>query len=240
MPNPKSQSDRLDELKKAGSDALVFNAPLSLERAQASISFVDSHAPQFVVDYGCGIGSYICLLLGTLPLTCGLGLDLDAEAVKRARFTSASGGLSNRLSFEVGDAAQYRGPVDVSICIGSAHVFGDTDTMFRALHEIQPSGVAVVGDGVWTRTPDDWCLSTFGNLPLGAEGLGAIAEENGWTVIDASVSSLDEWDEFEITWNRGVREVGTEVAQSFAARRAEDYQRYRGTLGFGWLYLQRR
>ena len=239
VPTGKTQSELLDELKKAGSDALLFNAPLSLQRAQASIGFVGSCESKFAVDYGCGIGSYIRLLLETLPSARGLGLDLDTEAIDRARFSSVSGGLSSRLSFEVGDAAKYRGPVDASICIGSSHVFGDANTMFQVLRKIQPSGVAVVGNGVWTKTPDDWCLSTFGEMPSGADELGACAEQNGWKVIDVSESSLDEWDEFESSWNRGVRDVGTGLALSFAAQRAAEYQLYRGTLGFGWLYLQR-
>ena len=76
-------------------------------------------------------------------------------------------------------------------------------------------------------------------MPFGVEELGELAEQHGWEVVAASTSSLAEWDDFEFTWNRGVQTVGTDLARAFAAQRAEEYQRYRGILGFGWLHLVR-
>lgn len=239
MPDPHTQANLLAELKKAGSDALTFNAPLSLDRARSSIAFIGSSNPKFVVDFGCGTGSYIRLLIELSPTMQGLGLDLDAEVIQKARACCLSQELKDRLVFEIADASQHGGTVDASICIGSAHVFGDAAAMFRRLAEIQPSGVAVVGDGVWMGAPDAWCLSTFGDLPYGAEGLATIAVRYGWKVVEASISSLAEWDEFEFRWNRGVQAVGTDLAHTFAAQRADEYQRYRGILGFAWLHLVR-
>jgi hypothetical protein len=239
MSESEPQDALIRELKKAGSDALVFNAPLSIERATASFDFVARSGAGFVVDFGYGVGSYVRLLMESLPGIRGLGIDQDRDSVERAKLGCLKDGHACRLSFEVGDASFYRGPVDTSICIGSSHVFGNAHEMFNRLAEIQPSGVAIVGDGVWMDTPDAWCLSTFGEMPKGAEGLGAIAEQQGWTVAAESTSSLAEWDDFEFTWNRGVQSVGTKLALAFAAQRAEEYQRYRGILGFGWLHLAR-
>jgi SAM-dependent methyltransferase len=239
MLESKPQDALIRELKKAGSDALVFNAPLSFARATDSFDFVVRSGAGFVVDFGCGTGSYVRLLVEALPDLRGLGIDLDEDGIETARRGCLEDGHAGRLSFEVGDASLYRGPVDMSICIGSSHVFGNAHEMFNRLAEIQRSGLAIIGDGVWMDTPDAWCLSTFGEMPKGAEGLGAIAEQQGWTVAAESTSSLAEWDDFEFTWNRGVQSVGTELALAFAAQRAEEYQRYRGILGFGWLHLAR-
>jgi SAM-dependent methyltransferase len=239
MSDSESQDALNRELKKAGSDALLFNAPLSIERATASFSFVARSGAGFVVDFGCGVGSYVRLLIESLPGIRGLGIDLDEDIIGRARLDCLEDGNAGRLSFEVADASLYRGPVDASICIGSSHAFGNANDMFNRLAEIQPSGVAIIGDGVWMDTPDPWCLSTFGEMPMGADGLGKIAEQHGWKVVADSTSSLAEWDDFEFTWNRGVQSVGTALALAFAAQRAEEYQRYRGVLGFGWLHLVR-
>jgi SAM-dependent methyltransferase len=234
-----SQDALIRELEKAGSDALLFNAPLSIERATASFDFAARSGAGFVVDFGCGAGSYVRLLIESLPGIHGLGIDLDEDIIERARLNCLENGIIDRLSFEVGDASLYQGPVDASICIGSSHMFGNADEMFARLAEIQPSGLAIIGDGVWMDSPDAWCLSTFGEMPLGVEGLGELAEQQGWEVVAASTSSLAEWDDFEFTWNRGAQSVGTDLAQAFATQRAEEYQRYRGILGFGWLHLVR-
>jgi SAM-dependent methyltransferase len=240
MSESTSYEDQIRELKKAGSDGLRFNAPISLERARASIDFVANSGTEFAVDFGCGVGSYVRLLIESTTEIRGLGIDLDEEGIDTARLGSLTEKTQNRLSFQVADASVYSGLVDASICIGSSHVFGTAREMFSRLAKIQPSGVAVIGDGVWMSPPDAWSLSTFGQMPLGVDELAALAEQCGWEVVAAATSSLVEWDDFEFTWNRGVQNVGTDLALRFAAQRAEEYKRYRGILGFGWLHLARR
>jgi hypothetical protein len=76
-------------------------------------------------------------------------------------------------------------------------------------------------------------------MPNGVEDLVVLARRYDWHVENAEVSTLEEWDRFEGEWCRGVRSVGTAQALRFADERADEYQRYRGVLGFGWLHLRR-
>jgi SAM-dependent methyltransferase len=238
MAEAPNNEGQIRELKIAGSAARTFNVPLSDERAVASIDFVGRSVATNVVDFGCGNGKYLQLLVGSVPSIRGLGIDLDGDSIQAARVRCISADLSDRLLFEEGDASQHRGPADVSICIGASHVFGDTDAMFCALGFMK-STVAVIGDGVWMSAADSWSLATFGDMPIGISGLAEIAKQHGWSVDEASLSTLDEWDAFEGLWNDGVRSAGTKLARSFAAQRAKEYQRYRGIVGFGWLHLTR-
>jgi hypothetical protein len=79
----------------------------------------------------------------------------------------------------------------------------------------------------------------FGDVPNGIDDLVVLARRHGWQVENAEVSTLEEWDHFEGEWCRGVRSVGTAQALRFADERTDEYQRYRGVLGFGWLHLRR-
>ena len=230
----------LGELRRAGSSALAFNAPLSESRARESMAFLGSNVPRTAVDLGCGTGRYLCMFAAAEPQLQGLGIDNDRQRVELARRAAAEAGLDTRLEFVVGDALSYQTEADAAICIGSSHACGGTSSMFERLAKVCSHGVAVVGDAIWASEPDEWCRAAFGDVPDGIAQLVALAGRFGWTVDDASVSSSDEWDHFERAWCRGVEAVGTERARLLAHERALEYeQRYRGILGFGWLYLHR-
>jgi hypothetical protein len=168
-----------------------------------------------------------------------VGVDNDQETVTRAIELTQQAGLAGQVSFEVADAAAWNGSVDAVICVGASHAFGGPAGMLERLGSLLPSGVALVGDGVWQSDPTPWCLETFGEHPAGLSGLTSIAEDAGWSVVNASLASLEEWDAFEHGWIDGVRAVGSPEANEFADFRAEEYRKYRGVLGFGWLVLTR-
>lgn len=219
----------------AGAAALRFNAPLSDRRADGLVDFIAEGAPASVVDLGCGRGAFAALLSGGIDGANVIGVDNDEGVIAAA--TSLTEGRST-LRFELADAADWRGPVDAVVCIGASHAFGDAGAMVRHLASIGATRT-VIGDGVWSRTPDRWCLETFGELPVGAEALATLARSEGWSVIEAAASTPTEWDAFELGWIDGVRSVGTGAARAFADQRQADYERYRGTLGFAWLCLVR-
>lgn len=80
----------------------------------------------------------------------------------------------------------------------------------------------------------------MGRLPQGSAGLASMVEARRWTVLDAALSTRNEWDAFEGGWVAAVRSVGTPAAHGFADERAREYHdRYRGVLGFCWLVLSR-
>ena len=223
-------------LMAAGGAALTHNAPLSAERAIAAQVFLADMAPRSVVDLGCGRGAFAHALAQHLPATHVLGVDSAADLIEIARDREPVL-PSEQLDFQVADAADVPGPFGAVVCIGASHAFGDPSRMFERLLAIAPGGYAVVGDGIWEETPNDWCLETFGEQPAGLQGLATLAQEAGWTVEHADLSTREEWDDFEHGWCDGVRNVGSPAATTFADERSAEYQNYRGVLGFGWLHL---
>lgn len=231
--------DVLDTLFAAGADGLAFNAPLSTERADRLGSMLTELPLRSVVDLGCGRGELARIVAAHLTTASVLGVDTDESAIERAIQLTEQAGLSDRVHFEVADAAAWNGPVDTALCVGASHAFGGPQAMLAKIGELLPSGVAVIGDGVWQQEPSPWCLEIFGEQPSGLAGLTSVAEDTGWKVVDASLATIEEWDGFEHGWIDGVRSVGSPEATAFADRRLADYAKYRGVLGFGWLVLTR-
>lgn len=231
--------DDILSLKRAGRDALIFNAPLSSERADDLINEVISGRPRAVVDLGCGRGAMLRLLAARSPSVRAVGVDTDPEVLRQAAELAEASSVADRVHFELADAAEWMGDVDAVVCVGASHAFGGPGKMMERVASLSPGGVALIGDGVWESTPDQWCLEVFGELPVGVEGLANQAIAAGWTVDDADLSTLVEWDDFEHGWIKGVRAVGTSAAEAFADERQAEYLKYRGVLGFGWVRLRR-
>lgn len=126
------------------------------------------------------------------------------------------------------------------MCVGASHAFSGPAGLLSRLADLVSTGAALIGDGVWSDDPDPWCSAVFGELPRGVDGLAALAEAAGWTVVTADQSTQDEWDTFEETWVAGVRSIGTAAADAFAGQRERGYRdRYRTVLGFAWLMVTR-
>ncbi len=237
----RSDDDRA-RLMAAGAAAVAHNAPLGPDRARGLVDHLARRHVRTVVDLGCGRGALACLVATRLPAVTVTGVDIAPDHLTEARRSAADRGLASRVRFVEADAASWtpadRRP-DAVVCVGAGHALGGPGPLLAHLATMAPGGTAVVGDGVWTAAPDDWCRATFGDLPAGPDGLAALAVDAGWTVAAADVSTLDEWDAFERGWVGGVRSIGTPTALDFAREREREYQRYRGVLGFAWLVLER-
>jgi len=218
-------------------DPLTYNAPLGARRAGGLVAQVLAVAPATVVDLGCGRGA---LLLDVLEAGAdaglgvrGIGIDVDEGALAAAQRAATDRNVADRATFVASDArawlAEPGTDVDVSISIGASHAFGDLAALLQAL----PGGRAIVGDGFFARTPDEWCVETFGDLARGTDAVREIVRGNGWRTAEFAVSTPEEWDEFEADWRAGVE-------ASYAAQRKTEYEEhYRGVLGFAWLVLDR-
>jgi SAM-dependent methyltransferase len=234
-----SNDDEARALKKAGADALDFNAPLGTARADLLIDTLASRQPSSAVDLGCGRGELARRLADRSMSMSVVGVDIDPELVRVATELTRSSGLSDRVRFETANAASWSGDVDAAACVGASHVFGGTAAMMSRLAALVPRGAALIGDGVWESPPDAWCLEVFGYQPSGLAGLIEEAVRAGWTIDYADLSTPSEWDDFENTWTDSVRAVATPAALAFADSRQADYGKYRSVLGFGWLQLHR-
>jgi tRNA1(Val) A37 N6-methylase TrmN6 len=59
-----------------------------------------------VADIGCGLGWSSIAIAQAYPRVKVLGLDLDATSITQARLNAEAAGISDRVSFEVRDAAE--------------------------------------------------------------------------------------------------------------------------------------
>jgi predicted RNA methylase len=231
---------------------LLFNAPLSPERARKLAAFAGAGAGH-VLDVGCGWGE---LLLSTLEVSLtarGTGVDTDARALSHARQSAAERSLSDRVDFIDGAGAQVSPrPVDAVLCIGSRHVWGADDaTALTALRARVSRGAQVVyGDGIWSAPPNPAATEPFGGDPAEYGTLADVveaAQRAGFRVIDVAEATQAEWDSFESGYSAGYEHWLLDHADddpaAAAVRREADEHRagylrgYRGVLGHCFLQL---
>lgn len=217
----------------AGAASVRFNCPLAAEVAQRRAAQFAAGLPagSTVVDLGCGRAALLALVVGAVPGGRGIGIDL---VVGRSPHP--------RVELVERDAATWVPSVAVTgaLCIGSTHIAGGWAATWAHLAAWPALEWVLVADVVWAATADAETRDRFGELPAGAAGAGSLAEAAGWSVVDCSTSSLEEWDEFEHLWCAGVRSLGTPDAEAFADQRWAIYQaQHRGVLGFAWVTARR-
>ena len=243
----KIDNDTLGVLIAAGGAAVQYNSPMGDDRASQIAMTIATAADKVerawprprIVDLGCGRGALLRSIVAASESADGLGIDIKPEVISDARAATKLACLADLVQFEQADASTWSGAVDAAMCIGASHVFGGSAALLARIGALGPS-CAVVGCAVWDGEPDEWCLSQFGELPAGLSQIETEVDRARWSIDDASMSTLDEWDAFEHAWTAGVLGLGTDVAARFANERAEAYLRYRGVLGFAWLTLSAR
>lgn len=111
------------------------------------------------VDLGCGNGWYLRKMAVRFPHLRGIGLDGFEENINQATKFAQRDGLSDRLTFMVGDIHQFTvsEPVDL-IAMNRAlhHVWDERENVFRILKEhLKNGGLAVIWEPNWPRNRAD-------------------------------------------------------------------------------------
>jgi SAM-dependent methyltransferase len=78
-----------------------------------------------VVDVGCGLGTSTIMMAEAFPASTFVGVDYHEESVRRAQAAAEAAGVSDRVQFQVADAASYTGSFDLAIFFDSLHDMGD-------------------------------------------------------------------------------------------------------------------
>lgn len=232
---------------------MLFNNPLSGERADELVGLLELSPGDRVLDAGCGQGEF--LLRAVEATGCaGLGIDRDAECIATARQSASSrvpGGLAEFRVADMGDIALETGSFAAGVCLGSTHAFGSGDQAFPGAlaafaRLIRPSGKVLIGEGYWKQPPAPEYLELLGE-PVGIyhdhAGNIELAARLGWTTHFAAESSPEEWDAFESA-HLARTELQTAAAPGDAALAAKlarsrrwyaGYERWgRQTMGFGF------
>jgi SAM-dependent methyltransferase len=120
-----------------------------------------------------------------------------AVALQRA----ADAGLSERLSFGLGDGARATfepDAYDAALCLGASFVFGTlADTVDALAPAVRKGGHVAVGEPFWRSLPlpDDYEERDGPWTSL--EGTVVAFETSGLSVVSVIASSEDDWDRYE-------------------------------------------
>lgn len=181
---------------------LEWAAPVDSDTASRAIAATGAGPGDQVLDVGCGRGAFLLELASRTGCT-GLGLDIDAEAIRVAGLRADECGMGDRVRFEARDAGGLEpgGGFDVAICIGASHACGGYGPMLDYLLERTcPDARVLVGEGFWRKPPDEAYLR---HLDADADEMGshwdnfAVAKSRGLVPLWSMVSGDAAWDHYE-------------------------------------------
>ena len=102
-----------------------------------------------VLDLGCGTGWSAIALARAFPEVRVHGVDLDEASIEEARRHAEAAGLADRVTFEVGDAAELvvAEPVVLACVFEALHDMGRPVDVLRRVHAaLAPGGAVLIGD----------------------------------------------------------------------------------------------
>lgn len=105
-----------------------------------------------ILDIGCGAGYLACRLCERYSALAVVGVDLDADAIERARTRAGAVGVADRTSFRVADAT--------TVATESTAEF-DAVVLFMSLHEIAPDRRETIFEGLGDALVDDGVVAVF-------------------------------------------------------------------------------
>ena len=153
-----------------------------------------------VLDIASGRGGPALLLAGTFGCSVR-GVELAPEFHAVAVDRAAAAGLTDRLTFELGDgaaAALEPGAYDAALCLGASFVWGSlADTVEALAPAVRPGGHLVVGEPYWRRLPLPEDYEDRHEPWTTLEGTVTIFETSGLPVVSVIASSEDDWDRYE-------------------------------------------
>lgn len=232
--------------------ALLFNSPLSDERAARLVTQLAASAPTDVLDVGCGWAELLLTLLDTVPSARGRGVDLHAPDISRARTAARQRGLHERVKLEAKEADDTLTQADLVLNIGAFQAFGDIRTALTKLRGlVRPGGRLLFGCEYWEHVPTEEELAalwegTSAEDCLLLPDLVDAAISAGFRPLSTATVTRQEWEAYE-SGHMAPREewlaAHPEHPQAKEVREQLDQQRtiwlrgHRDLLGFAYLTL---
>jgi SAM-dependent methyltransferase len=191
-----------------------------------------------VLETGCGTGEILLRALRYHPGSRGLGVDLDADAVAKARRRAGD----RPARFEVCDAATVGGSFDAVINVASSHVHGGFPAALRVCRGLAP--VVLYGEGFWRRRPSEQFLEALGGATVDElsdlAGLRAAIGDAGFDIAHESLATDADWAHYEETLAANAERHGAPETLDYARaiRRRRALPGGTDTLGFALFVLR--
>ena len=236
---------------------MLFNSPISSEKADKLIGLLPLQPGERVLDVGCGTGEFLIRVIEKHAVQ-GVGVDIDSPSLADARKTSEERGLdrlSKFLQLDIGEHSIEK-PYDCGICLAATHAYAMGElayatTLKRLGQSIKQGGTLLIGESYWIQPPapeyQEFVGEPSGTYRTHRENV-ELAESLGLRTLYAVTSSLDEWDDFEWSHHMKIENQALENPNDPTAIKKRDRGRAwrsaylkwgRGTLGFGF-YLFRK
>jgi len=217
---------------------IPFDAPLSDARASALIGELAVAPGGHVVDLGCGWGELLLRIVEAHPGTTGTGIDIDQEPLNRGVREASFRGLHERVELIKEDATRFEDRADVVLCVGTAEQLGRASRALHLIAEIlEPGGVALFGDRIWTAPAGAVARAGLGELPV-LDGLLALARAAGFRVTSYDVSSPAEWTAYADAWHAALAEAPVPDSELEAEIKTH-VSSHDGTVGYVWVVLSK-
>ncbi len=99
-----------------------------------------------VADVGCGLGSSTLILARAYPASTFRGFDFHAPSITAARRAAATGGMADRVTFDVASVTDYPGrDYDLILYFDALHDVGDpTAALAHARAALAPDGTVAI------------------------------------------------------------------------------------------------
>jgi len=156
------------------------------------------------LDLACGKGEMLCRWADRFG-TGGLGVDISEVFLSAARARAAEFGVTDRVEFRRGDAAQAvpqaEPPAfDVVSCIGATWIGGGlAGTVALMRPALRPGGLLLVGEPYWTEPPPEEVYPALGVGPddfASLEGTLDRLESAGVELVEMVLADGDSWDRY--------------------------------------------
>ena len=204
--------------------------PTSAEKIRLAGSYLRLGSQSAVLDVACGTAGPARIL--AREFGCRVhGVDVSTTFIEAAQQRIAAANLADRISVEVGDAANVSfesGSYDVVLCLGAAFVWGHIGDAAAALNPaVARGGGIAVGEPFW-RHPGR-AEREFVDLPNTVARL----ESAGVDLTGIIAASEDDWDRYKsLQWRAAVETGGDEVMKTHLERRDDYLSGRRAELGW--------
>ncbi|SDY68792.1 Methyltransferase domain-containing protein [Collimonas sp. OK242] len=234
-----------------------YCCPLSPAKASTLIAALQLAPDALVLDAGCGKAALLRDLLQSTPASVrGIGVDINSRFLAEAANEWASSNPGDdRLTLVESLIVQHPLPAtgyDAILCIGSSHAFGGFDRSLAISKQwLKPGGLLLIGESYWKLSPSEQYLAMLGATRdelTSHEQNASRALTHGYKLLTSTVSSDDEWDQYEgMYYQAMMRHVATHPedpdATGFSERAQRWYDSYlasgKAMLGFGYYLLEK-
>ena len=156
-----------------------------------------------VLDLACGKGELLCRWAAWFG-SGGVGVDLSHVFLADATARASELGVSARVTFVQGDAADYvaePGAFGIASCIGATWIGGGlAGTVDLLRPAIRHDGRILIGEPYWLEPPPDEAVAGHGFAPdefVSLEGTLGRLEASGLQLVEMVLASPDDWDRYE-------------------------------------------